>query len=49
MDELSRSISQLTSHGDGSSSTSRSHRRSDGGTRQARRSPSRSRERRDSE
>ncbi|EED88093.1 predicted protein [Thalassiosira pseudonana CCMP1335] len=49
MDELSRSISQLTSHGDGSSSTSRSHRRSDGGTRQARRSPSRSRDRRDSE
>ena len=52
MDELSRSISQLRSHGDGSSSTSRSsHRRSDGGTRQARRSPSRSRsrDRRDSE
>eukprot|EP01082_Thalassiosira_pseudonana_P014459 g13096.t1 g13096 contig7:858226-859383(+) len=45
MDELPRSICQLTSRGDGCSSNSRSHRRSDGGTCQARRSPSRSRSR----
>jgi hypothetical protein len=45
MDDLYRTISQLSNRGDDSSSRSRSHRHSDGGARQGRRSLSRSRSR----